>query len=232
MSEKKFELRLRRRNIPTEELLADLRRVALEIRNESLTASHYDDRGKFGKTTILRRFKSWHAAISAAGLKVVHNVNISDEALFENLSAVWQHLGRQPFGREMEKSARTTSRYSLGTYEKRFSTWNKALEGFIDFINGVTDSDSERQRTGERAKIPRAKRMSSRTPRGINWRLRHKVFVRDCCICKICGASPAKDPNVVLHVDHILPWSKGGETVIENLQTLCSVCNIGKGNEV
>ncbi|MCL4507775.1 MAG: HNH endonuclease [Chloroflexi bacterium] len=33
-----------------------------------------------------------------------------------------------------------------------------------------------------------------------------------------------------LHVDHILAWSKGGETVLENLQTLCSVCNLGKSN--
>ncbi|THJ09818.1 MAG: HNH endonuclease [Nitrospira sp. CG24C] len=25
-------------------------------------------------------------------------------------------------------------------------------------------------------------------------------------------------------------WSKSGETVLENLQTLCSVCNLGKSN--
>jgi 5-methylcytosine-specific restriction endonuclease McrA len=35
---------------------------------------------------------------------------------------------------------------------------------------------------------------------------------------------------ITLHVDHIKPWSKGGETVPDNLQTLCSVCNIGKNN--
>jgi len=40
----------------------------------------------------------------------------------------------------------------------------------------------------------------------------------------------AKDPGVELHVDHIFPWSKGGETVFENLQTLCSKCNGGKSN--
>ena len=48
--------------------------------------------------------------------------------------------------------------------------------------------------------------------------------------CKICGASPAKDPNVELHVDHIKPWAKGGETVLDNLQTLCSKCNLGKSD--
>jgi 5-methylcytosine-specific restriction endonuclease McrA len=44
----------------------------------------------------------------------------------------------------------------------------------------------------------------------------------------MCGASPAKDPDTVLHVDHIKPYSKGGETLAENLQTLCIKCNIGK----
>lgn len=71
-----------------------------------------------------------------------------------------------------------------------------------------------------------------RTQRKINWRLRAKVLIRDNCICLMCGTSPAKDSSVTLHVDHIKPWSKGGETLIENLQTLCSVCNIGKSDEI
>ncbi|MBA3804703.1 MAG: HNH endonuclease, partial [Acidobacteria bacterium] len=36
--------------------------------------------------------------------------------------------------------------------------------------------------------------------------------------------------GVALHVDHIRPWSKDGETLLENLQTLCSECNLGKSN--
>jgi 5-methylcytosine-specific restriction endonuclease McrA len=35
---------------------------------------------------------------------------------------------------------------------------------------------------------------------------------------------------VTLHVDHINPWSLGGETTLDNLQVLCNACNIGKGN--
>jgi len=35
-----------------------------------------------------------------------------------------------------------------------------------------------------------------------------------------------------LHVDHIQPWSRGGPTVFENLQTLCNSCNLGKSDEV
>ena len=59
---------------------------------------------------------------------------------------------------------------------------------------------------------------------------RSRVLIRDNCLCRMCGASPAKDPAVTLHVDHIVPWSKGGRTALENLQTLCERCNIGKGN--
>jgi 5-methylcytosine-specific restriction endonuclease McrA len=35
--------------------------------------------------------------------------------------------------------------------------------------------------------------------------------------------------GVELHVDHVTPWSKGGETTLANLQTLCNKCNLGKG---
>ena len=61
-------------------------------------------------------------------------------------------------------------------------------------------------------------------------RLRYKVLQRDNYKCCLCGASPATNSSVVLHIDHIKPWSKGGETVIENLQNLCSKCNLGKND--
>ena len=60
--------------------------------------------------------------------------------------------------------------------------------------------------------------------------MRAQVLIRDNCICQMCGISPAKDPSVILHVDHVKPWSKGGETVLENLRTLCLKCNIGKSD--
>ncbi|KAB2833205.1 MAG: HNH endonuclease, partial [Candidatus Brocadia sp.] len=56
------------------------------------------------------------------------------------------------------------------------------------------------------------------------------VMRNDNFKCRICGRSPATDQNIKLEVDHVKPWSKGGETVIENLQTLCSDCNSGKSN--
>ena len=68
------------------------------------------------------------------------------------------------------------------------------------------------------------------TSRKISDKLRYAVLKRDHFKCCACGASPAKDPAVELHIDHIIPWSKGGNTTIDNLQTLCSKCNLGKSN--
>ena len=68
------------------------------------------------------------------------------------------------------------------------------------------------------------------TERFPNYRLRYQVLKRDNFTCCVCGASPAKDPSVNLHIDHIIPVAKGGETVSENLQTLCSICNLGKSD--
>ena len=58
-------------------------------------------------------------------------------------------------------------------------------------------------------------------------KLRYKIMKRDNFRCVICGASQ-KD-GVKLHVDHIIPVSKGGKTIESNLRTLCDRCNLGKG---
>ena len=59
--------------------------------------------------------------------------------------------------------------------------------------------------------------------------LRFDVFRRDNYRCKICGSS--SDQGVQLHVDHVVPISKGGKSDFDNLQTLCERCNIGKSNK-
>lgn len=56
--------------------------------------------------------------------------------------------------------------------------------------------------------------------------LRYDIMRRDGFRCCICGAT-AKD-GVNLEVDHIIPISKGGQSTMDNLQTLCERCNRGK----
>ena len=71
---------------------------------------------------------------------------------------------------------------------------------------------------------------ASKTSRKISDKLRYQVLKRDNFRCCACGASPAKESSVELHIDHVIPWSKGGKTEIGNLQTLCSKCNLGKSD--
>ena len=59
--------------------------------------------------------------------------------------------------------------------------------------------------------------------------LRYSILERDGFTCQLCGRSPRTGDNVKLHVDHILPISKGGRTEPDNLQVLCRDCNLGKG---
>ena len=59
--------------------------------------------------------------------------------------------------------------------------------------------------------------------------LRYQVLLRDNSRCTRCGATP-QTHGVSLHVDHIVPVSRGGKTELDNLQTLCEPCNLGKSN--
>ena len=63
-------------------------------------------------------------------------------------------------------------------------------------------------------------------------KLRQHIKERDHFTCRYCGASIAKEPNLLLEIDHIVPVSKGGLTTEENLQTLCWRCNRKKGNKM
>ena len=56
----------------------------------------------------------------------------------------------------------------------------------------------------------------------------YHVLQRDLWKCLSCGRGVAQ--GVLLEVDHIKPRSRGGSNALENLQTLCKKCNIGKSN--
>lgn len=60
--------------------------------------------------------------------------------------------------------------------------------------------------------------------------LRYDILKRDNFRCQICG-STAND-GAKLHIDHIIPVSKGGQTVPNNLRTLCDRCNLGKSDKM
>ncbi len=57
--------------------------------------------------------------------------------------------------------------------------------------------------------------------------MRFLALKRDGYNCRLCGKA-GSEPEV----DHILPVSRGGANDMDNLQTLCWVCNRGKRGSV
>ena len=226
--------------IPDEEYFDDLRRVASLINKETVPYEEYRKHGKYSAEHIFSRFGRWNDFLKKAGLAPTgfNKDKITEQECFDEIERMWRLLGRQPTSTDITKTG--LCNYSIDTFKRRFGGWRKALEAFVEYINAteseyqscVSEPDTIRNSTSNKSEkeneavtLPK-----HRTSRNINTRLRFKVLARDNFKCCACGASPAKDPSVVLHVDHIIPWSKGGETVIENLQTLCSKCNLGKSN--
>ena len=212
-----FKLKPWNRGITDEELLVDLRRVASTLGKVTVLYDEYPVHGRCASRVFETRFGSWNEALRAAGLEVGRRQDISDQELFENMERVWTLLGRQPRREELKKP---TSAFSKGTYERRFGGWRQALEKFAAFANGGPPLEP-------------ASRSSSKpvvSPRFPDLRMRWRVLTRDSFRCCSCGRSPATEHGVILHVDHIVAWSKGGTTDEENLQTLCERCNLGKSD--
>ena len=63
-------------------------------------------------------------------------------------------------------------------------------------------------------------------------KLREFIKKRDNFTCCNCGNSTHIEPNLLLEIDHIIPVSKGGCTVEDNLQTLCWKCNRSKSDKI
>jgi 5-methylcytosine-specific restriction endonuclease McrA len=65
-----------------------------------------------------------------------------------------------------------------------------------------------------------------RVPRAIQRKIsRRALFARDGWRCVYCGTTGGR-----LTLDHVVPRSKGGESVWENVVTACAPCNLRKGD--
>lgn len=215
-------------NISREALVKDIQRVAAELRVTKLGCHQYEQHRGYTRSVVYRHFGNWRGAVQAAGLQVGFNYAITDEELFDNMERVWRHLGRQPTKDEM---APPLSCYAVGTYTNRFGGYRKALEAFVAAVNDDQAVPNDPAPAECSPPAPSSESVfKHKTPRTINWRLKYKTMLRDGARCCLCGRSVSNHPDLELEVDHKISWSKGGETVLENLQTLCQRCNGGKSN--
>jgi hypothetical protein len=233
----------RSRKLTDEEIIVELQRIAKIIEKESITIDDFMTNSsiEMHPESVRRRFGSWPALLEKAGLKLSpkYHRRYSNEEYFENLLNLWTYHGRQPVYREIDEYPSTIS---SGAYEGRFGSWRKALEAFVTRMNEDETENREEANTEktipqfidilEPKKEPKRKKIIPRgeTRRGINLSLRYKVLIRDKFRCVRCGRSPATTPGVELQIDHKNPFSNQGKTLLENLETKCKECNLGKGD--
>lgn len=133
--------------------------------------------------------------------------------------------------------------YSFFSFIKFKSQLAKELEendlrwdmAFKDLINDYRKITTDYELMIERIAKPMgvsidSSKFSNYKRIGISKTMRFDILVRDDFKCQTCGRT-LRD-GVSLEVDHKMPVSKGGTNSIDNLWTLCNVCNSGKSDKV
>jgi len=117
---------------------------------------------------------------------------------------------------EVKCTVTYTSPQGQNSYARALGWDFDGLRYGIDEVKRIRDSRGTTQflRQQERNKMSTAQRA--------------RIINRDNSSCQMCGAKVSD--GVTLHVDHIVPVSRGGLTLDDNLQTLCQECNLGKSN--
>lgn len=214
-------------NIPDEELINDVIAVAKKLRKNTVTTQDYMEHGTYSVSTLKNRFRSWFIVMQKAGLVPSRSgFNIAEELLLKNLEDVWNYSGKQPTAHLLKKKSTAQSRYSISTYCNHFGSWRNAL---IKFMEYQAATGGQKQVNLYRENMTEAKTIRA-NKRNVPFNIRMSVFLRDGFRCQCCGRSPITTPGVILHCDHINAWIKGGKTVMDNLITLCSECNMAKGD--
>ena len=114
---------VRQRDVPRDDMISEIQRLADEL-GEPPAVHQMRDQGKLGVTTISREFGTWSAALEHAGYEPNKEMGVSEEKLTEELTRLCDELGRPPKAEEMSRHGA----YSIGTFERRFGSWNTALE--------------------------------------------------------------------------------------------------------
>lgn len=222
---------MRETNATRTNILDDIRHVAKILNRVDLPITEYVKHGRFSDRPVRRLFRNWRDALKAAGLTSprAYHPRVSDEEYFADIEAIWRKVGRQPRCGDL----RQHGTYSLNAFQNRFGGWRKALEAFVKAVSTEAPVPATQGATDTEAPVvtPQSSiELRRRTQRAIGWRLRYLVQRRDKFRCALCGKSPAIHHGTTLVIDHIVPWSKGGETEYENLRTLCEPCNGGRGD--
>jgi len=167
--------------------------------------------------TVIKRFSTWNDALIQGGFKEgAQKHKYTPEELIENLRDIWLEIGRKPGKRKLPNYGR---KISERPYINVWGSVERACRMLADYENGKINE----------ADLLTPKGMIAR--RSIPLSVRWKVLKSGKYKCDICGRTPSNS-NVELHIDHIVPVSRGGGDHESNLRVLCDQCNLGRSNRV
>jgi hypothetical protein len=219
--------------ISKDDVLAELRRVADIYYGQYFGRREFDKNSQLCKgSKVISIFGSWQNALNEIGIestpiRKARKDKIEDEDLLLELNRVWDLLGHRPSKAEWET---IKPKYSYTTYKSRFEGWVNACNEAFNVRTTKQTKESIVQNNDDFCK-KFASNIKTQDKRNIPLKLRLTVLKRDHFKCVLCGRSPSTDPDVELHIDHIVPFSLNGKTEFNNLRTLCRECNLGKGND-
>lgn len=223
-----FNMKAKKVRKPDGQLLESLHQFAAQNEMEYFTTVKYNgwEKKLVGAEVISERFGSWKKALALIGIEGGRERRYSDRELMDNLESVWREVGYPP-------GKRIISKYGQGIserlYKDRWGSIKTACELLSKYKSGTIEWEAitVRSSSGQMTE-PDSPLLAVR--KSLSLDLRFRVLKRDDFKCVKCGNSPSKSHDVELHVDHIKPVSKGGGNDMENLQTLCNMCNLGKSN--
>lgn len=123
-----------------EEVLSEIRRVAGLLDGGMLWRSVFEEHSWMTSSLVCHRFGSWWQALRQAGLPPAMRHGHTDEEFCENLKTVWKYCGFQPGMGRMNKPPSQIKCYG---YMRRWGTWKKAVEAFLDWIDSDPSTSDE-----------------------------------------------------------------------------------------
>jgi 5-methylcytosine-specific restriction endonuclease McrA len=116
----------------------------------------------------------------------------------------------------------------LSYYPLSLWSWQDAIKAiFLDRVNVVSQYDRAVRSPTAEMRLPSVVSLKTYIKPARNPAFtRFNVFLRDRFTCQYCG------DREDLTFDHVIPRSRGGQTLWENVVAACSDCNLRKGGQM
>jgi hypothetical protein len=240
-----FEFRRKRVDtLPESNLIDELEKAAKHFNYIEFGWRDFNTVAGISASTIKKHFGSWKKGIEILRQHLITKGLVlsprpyspnrihSDEDLFREMERIWIIIGQRPSRTEWEMNK---PKIAYNTYKQRFGSWTNACLKFIEYKMGsyVNRDDFIINNIRENKSLTGSSPIQFKQgiSRNVPVSLRYKVLKRDNYRCTFCGKSPVTNFGTILHIDHKIPFSKGGKSSLENLQTLCEECNLGKSDK-